>query len=424
MTWITPTIKLVAYFAGFSVVLGAVVFVCFRQYFLARRKGYNPIVAGAVVIGAIAGMLIIFIFSSTLIDDSDWSNAEKDWFFFLFPAVTPPLVAAALVAALPTRNARRAGARSTRFLLSEAAHRLEKGLLRSGLLMSMIGYIGLFGGLFVQLRFRVGSIEIMIFFGSLALLGTFLSVAYIPVSYFRIRATAPMLKEVVAIDPRPPVLYLRAFYQESGAFTWVTKEEMARYTAQLIYSNKVQIIYLTFEQYLSSTISREIGPFVALGNPEDFMPPEGAARDYAEDCDWQQQFLQLAETATAIVMEVSRSDNLRWEIAALLSHGWQRKLFVITPPQSYPVPERWLLAVLHAAKGIAAPPRWSEFSSELNNSGFQTDPADPGLGSVVSFDLAGSSEVIARGATDPEEYVTAIKRRLEALSLTHGNTQS
>jgi hypothetical protein len=244
------------------------------------------------------------------------------------------------------------------------------------------------------------------------------------IAYYRKQATARTLRAAVKSDPRPPVLYLRAFYQESLAFTWGPKEVMARYTSHPMTTTQGNTVSITFEQYIDSAISRGIGPFVALGNPEDFLPPEGASREYAEDRDWQKHFLKLAETASAIVMEVSRSDNLRWEIAALRSHGWQRKLFVITPPKPMAnIMYRWIFAGLRAARGVAAP-RWSEFASELNNAGFQTDPADPGFGSVVSFDLAGSSEVITRGATDPEEYVTAIKRRLEALSLTHGSMQS
>jgi hypothetical protein len=396
-----------------GVIVGSAVLVSLRQYYLARRKGYRPIVAGAIVYCVAYGALIIMQKAIGLIDHRNWPDAVEFGFVFLSLAWVPTLAAAAIVAVLPHRNTRRAGSRSTPFLLSKTARILERGLYWCGVLIAATGVIGLWW--FPKANNAFTLIKLSIFILMLPPL----------LAHYRKRATAPTLKAVIARDSRPPVLYLRAFYQEAEAFTWGTKEQMARYTAMSLTTQTSYIITITFEQYLEAAISQGIGPFVALGNPEDFLPPEGAAREYAEDSDWQQQFLKLAETAKAIVMEVSRSDNLRWEIAALLSHGWQRKLFVITPPmpKSNPAIYRWGFALIRAAKGVA-PPRWNEFSSELNNAGFQIDPADPGPGSVVSFDLNGSSKVIARGAADPEEYMIAIKRRLEALSLAHGNSQS
>ena len=39
----------------------------------------------------------------------------------------------------------------------------------------------------------------------------------------------------------------------------------------------------TFERYFSQVIAGSIGPFIDLGNPKDYLPPEGAARSYADD---------------------------------------------------------------------------------------------------------------------------------------------
>jgi hypothetical protein len=411
MTWVSSILEIAAFFVGFVVVLGALGFVCLRQYYLARRKGYSPMAAGAVVGCALVGVIIFAVLASVLIDDRGWSNAEKNAFVFLVLAVPPPLLVAALVAALPPRNAKHAGARSSRFLESKTARWLERGLYWSGGAIVAIGVVGLWW-------FSNAGVA-----GKMINLGVSLLAIPALFTYYRKRAAAPTLEAALAADPRPPVLYLRAFFQESDAFTWGPKEEMARYTAAPITAQTWYTISVTFEQYLGSAISNEIGPLVALGNPEDVLPPEGAAREYAEDRDWQQEFLKLAETATAIVMEVSRSDNLRWEVAALRSHGWQRKLFVITPPvpKSTRAAYRWLYAVLRAAKGVSAP-RWSEFAPELTNAGFQIDTIDPGPGAVVTFDLAGRAEVVARAAADPEDFAGAIRTRLKSLVFTDGAT--
>jgi hypothetical protein len=52
---------------------------------------------------------------------------------------------------------------------------------------------------------------------------------------------------------------------------------------------------------------------VALGSPEDYLAPAGAARLYAKDSDWTQHVDLLARNARSIVVEVGASANLRWE---------------------------------------------------------------------------------------------------------------
>ena len=73
-------------------------------------------------------------------------------------------------------------------------------------------------------------------------------------------------------------------------------------------------------------------PFMALGNPFDWVPPQGAARSYTPDEDWQRHFLTYAAAAVAIVMDGSSSDGLYWELAEIVRNGWQTKLF-FSPPQ-------------------------------------------------------------------------------------------
>ncbi|MGH3928297.1 MAG: hypothetical protein ACRDTT_36460, partial [Pseudonocardiaceae bacterium] len=132
----------------------------------------------------------------------------------------------------------------------------------------------------------------------------------------------------MAADTRPPVLYLRAFQQEFDAFAWGPAKEMSRYTQRATAGT----IAVTFEQYLGAEFARQLGPFVALGNPLDPLSPEGAARSYAPDADWQRHFTTFAGAAVAIVMDGSRSRNLYWELAEITRHGWQRKLFLLTAP--------------------------------------------------------------------------------------------
>jgi hypothetical protein len=402
----TEIVELIAYVAIFVGTLGALSFFCLRQYYVARRKGYSPVAAGSLVGGAIIISIFAALFTTIGIDDHDWSNAQKNAFAFALLALPPPLAVGVLVLVLPRRNARQAGRRSVPFLWSHTARRLERALYWSGGLVMIAGFVGLW---WLDTNTAVKIVNFG--FSLLAVPPLF--------AYYRKRARAPTLHKIVKADTRPAVLYLRAFYQESDAFTWGPKDEMASYTSQPITAQTWYTISVTFEQYLGAAISRDVGPFVALGNPEDVLPPEGAARAYAKDSDWQGHFVKLADSAAAIVMEVSRSDNLCWEMAAIRSDGWQQKLFVITPPvpKSNRAFYRWVYGTLRAARGIPVP-RWQDFASALANAGFCVDVSDPGPGAVVAFNASGSAEVIARNAVEPPDYVLAIKTRLHSRQTT------
>jgi hypothetical protein len=336
----------------FNVVMGVFFIVCYRQYSRARRKGYHPVIAIVIIFGVTFGATIVQIIVTMITGlnwTEDWSNSAENAFIFLYVLGVPLLASAAVVAALPRRDTRRAGPRP------EPWPPLEDSKF------------------------------------------------------------ARTLEAAVEHDPRPPVLYLRAFYQESSAFAWGLKTAMARYVHnEKLRDSNVPVYGATFEQYLGATLTQGIGPFVALGNPDDPGSPEGAARLYAEDRDWQQEFLGLAESAAAIVMDLSSSKNLSWELATLRSHNWQCKLFVITPPG--PKAKLAVLsAVNYAAKSIPAR-HWDEFLIQLAHAGFQVDSVEVGPGSIVSFNMAGQAEILTSGAREPEEFTKAIRTRLETLT--------
>jgi hypothetical protein len=228
--------------------------------------------------------------------------------------------------------------------------------------------------------------------------------------FAREQLEAPGLADTVAADTRPAVLYLRAFQQESEAFAGVAYQEYSRYTQRPSFTGGL----VTFEQYLGEEFAEQLGPLVALGNPFDSLPPEGAARSYAPDEDWQRHFSALANAAAAIVMDGSRSDNLLWELAEITRNGWQRKLFFLIAPESRSGGAfvRLVDALWHLAKGVRIP-RWEQFAAELKEAGLHVPAIEPAPGSVVAFDAAGRAEVLIRGADQPEEFVTAVHTCLE-----------
>ena len=195
------------------------------------------------------------------------------------------------------------------------------------------------------------------------------------------------IEQVLSGDLRPPVLYLRAFNQERDFFAVVPAEEyvdrvMNPFTRRAVDAKQVQEIALTLEQYIKPEIEKGIGPLVALGSPEDYLPPEGAARTYADDVDWMERFKALVAEAQAIVMEVSRSENLRWELQWLRTLGLQTKLFLLTRPRR-PRELAWLTRLsyvwLPRLRGIP-PSNWAEFSTDLRQLGYGFDFDAPARG--------------------------------------------
>jgi hypothetical protein len=260
---------------------------CLRQYYRARGKGYYPAPAATVVFGGMTVTFIAVIAGCVFLGSSTWSDTTVDMAMLLtFPVVA--LVMTALVALLPCRS-RRAGARRSWFLSSRACRTLEVGLFVAGsaAIVPLIVILVALGGHAIGIWPKSELAEdlsgvvwvIWIFVIGAAALG-----------FARERLGAPGLAETVATDTRPAVLYVRAFQQEFDPFTWVTPKERSRYTRRPPFSSAI----VTFEQYLGAEFARQLGPFVALGNPLDSVPPEGAVRSYAPDEDWQRHFCALA----------------------------------------------------------------------------------------------------------------------------------
>jgi hypothetical protein len=181
------------------------------------------------------------------------------------------------------------------------------------------------------------------------------------------------IEQVLKSDPRLPVLYLRPFAAEGMPF-------LLRAAGS---GRSSRIESITFEKYLAGEIRKRIGPFVALGNPEDYLPRGGAVRTYADDEGWYEYFERLAGRAACIVMLVSESDNLHRELTFIHREGLQRRLFIFTDPIQ--------------KSGAIFESRWGHFAENLGKLGFELGD-DPGRGAVVTFDSGGKAVVLVRGA--------------------------
>src|SRR6516162_10976057 len=151
-----------------------------------------------------------------------------------------------------------------------------------------------------------------------------------------------------------------AFPQEPRYFVYGDRKKYSAYTnsftaaiASLSFGETLNI-GVTFEQYFRSAVAASVGPSVALGNPEDYIPPEGAFRLYAKDSDWKDRLDDLTKRASWILVEIGSSDALGWEFDHLRREGLQQKVFIITPPAREVVFAWWFIDFNRYVNGIGA----------------------------------------------------------------------
>jgi hypothetical protein len=168
---------------------------------------------------------------------------------------------------------------------------------------------------------------------------------------------------------------------------------------------------VTFERFFTTPVTASIGPWVALGSPEDYFAPDGAARKYASDSNWMEEFHQLAGRAACFLMEAGNTDNLKWELQYLRQHGLHGKLFLITRPRSEGVRAAlywaelklfWRVLGFHGSD-------WSRLASDFASLGCDFGDQDPGPGSVVTFDAEGCAVLLTCGAAASQEFGEPIR---------------
>jgi hypothetical protein len=235
--------------------------------------------------------------------------------------------------------------------------------------------------------------------------------------YWRILGRRLKAAPVLLPDIKGSVLYLRAFGDENRPFVTGPASKLGRYTDQLVSKTAVRrsrqdpTIRLTLEDYLGEAIVAQLGPFVALGNPIDSLPPDGAIREYAPDGAWQERFTQLSQDASCIVIALSESENLQWELQWISQSRMCQKLCLFTPPRPPRKNEFGAsLKALHedASQRNSLASTWASAVDALQRAGYACEPACPGPGAAVAFDEAGRSVLLTTEASTPTDYVTPV----------------
>ncbi|MCW8889097.1 MAG: hypothetical protein OQL20_00380 [Sedimenticola sp.] len=132
----------------------------------------------------------------------------------------------------------------------------------------------------------------------------------------RQQLTAPEAGKVLAEDPRPPVLLLRAFRMDEADSDAAIPGD----------------IPLTFEEFIVRPL-KLYGPVVAIGRPDETLPPLGAHREYVSN-DWQGRVKELLNLAQIIVVILDDTPGLKWELEQLFEKGLRKKVLMIVPAEN------------------------------------------------------------------------------------------
>jgi hypothetical protein len=373
-------------------ILGCSAFLYF-SYRRLRVKGYRPPAAAAIILTAgLVGITLTVLRKAT-----PTNSVPRMWFDYLWiPLLLSAVAMGILLLILPRRRTRVFGRRQVDFPLLGSG----RALIGSGL--------ALIAGAIILWMEGVAGV-------SLVLAALVLTLVVTPTGLYlmgrgrRAKSVLPA-EEVLGKDSRPLVLYLRAFLQESRFFVIGPKSECGSNARSwhAAVANPEQNIGVTFEEYLAEALSNRVGPFVALGSPEDYLPPEGALRTYADDARWKEVFHRFARQSACIVAEVGKSANLRWEFMQMRQDGMQEKLFVFTPCSTAGYASQWgFWNLLWSLKGLHRV-RWREFSNDLGKLGFEIGFDDPGPGSVITFDSECRGMILTAQAYRPAEFVEPI----------------
>ena len=164
------------------------------------------------------------------------------------------------------------------------------------------------------------------------LLIAFVVVARVSLLWFRAgwKHEARTAKEVLASDPRPPVMYLRSFGVDNQ-FLVASPGRGAQLKTHLNYAASVSP-----EQEMAFIMER-IGPVVAIGKPGERLPELGAARLYVGDDEWREVVGKFINDAALVVIRAGETANLWWETEEALTRRSPERVIIVAlgPPGSF-----------------------------------------------------------------------------------------
>lgn len=126
--------------------------------------------------------------------------------------------------------------------------------------------------------------------------------------------------EVLALDKRPPVVYLRAFKEDDTGKPPSTADLMGLLVQGFPVTFRAAA---TYEEGLMRTLQK-VGPVVALGSYKQL----GAARLHSDDASWRDAVEELLQKCSLVVLRAGDTESLLWELRQVVSRVPPQKVIV------------------------------------------------------------------------------------------------
>ena len=182
------------------------------------------------------------------------------------------------------------------------------------------------------------------------------------------------------------VLLLRSFHVDAN-FTYLKLHNWA-------WPWKDPAIY--FEEKLAETINGQVGQLVALGNPDDYLPPLGAARDYSSDANWQENIIAKISDSDWIILLPGDTPGLSWELTYLRNNANPKRLIMLMPPLKFMDDFDW--------------DEWSELTREA---GLGSEMTEEDAGSIIIFADDWKTEKLCTQVDDHELQLRVLRAHIE-----------
>lgn len=197
------------------------------------------------------------------------------------------------------------------------------------------------------------------------------------------------VREVLAADHRPPVLYLRSF--EDDALPLPSIASARRPLFELFSLRGAD----PFEECVAWELE-SYGPVVAVGRPGGTLASLGAAREHLSHESWHGEIEERMADAGTIALAPGETAGLEWELAAIVRGSHLGKVVFVFPP----------LPPADLAR------RWAHTSSILRAAGADVGdlPVSPALAHTATVRGGGTVRATWSRRRDEATYRTAVDR--------------
>ena len=146
------------------------------------------------------------------------------------------------------------------------------------------------------------------------------------------KITAKAAAALAVRDPRPPVLYLRSFKDDSIA---ARGSQFVAAAGGAVGGILISLVgALTTEEEQLAKAVQEIGPLLTIGKPGEGLPELGASRVYVKDEEWQVRVRELMFNARLVILRAGETAGFWWEVERVGKEIAPEKIVFLLPYDS------------------------------------------------------------------------------------------